>query len=910
MNNQLTLFDRDSDYLESSVKDFDSKTASFRVHASLIYKLGESLIADEITALSELIKNAYDADATVCALSISSDYIEEIDGKECTGCIELSDNGCGMDLTTIVNGWLTLSNSPKKKMKKEQKTTPKYHRYPLGDKGLGRLSVQKIGRYMQMTTKAADSNIEYRVIIPWGDFLKNTTIDQIPVTIEKQDVVSQKSYTKIIIKDLINPEMWGQTEQISLLTNSINKIVSPFRSKKSSFHVVAQINGQPIDTENKVFDELLSSARAKHTIKYSTGTATIVSEFKNSFFYNREVLHRVMSGEFTLSETAVRDFLQTYKKDFPNVSTYFREGVSLISEDTCKFPDIAAPIFTDKSDSNEIKKSIPIDPGIFECEIYEYSLDQKFLDYLYDNISYSRLIERDEYRDFVSRYHGIKVVRDGFVIQGFGDGDGGDWLGLSSSSKTTGYFFDLRNDSVIGCVYLTGVANSVLKETTNREGFVEDEYFRAFKSILDGSIKRINRNRKKLNDFMKRYVVDSIAFSGNPSSDVLNYKPAIEQIREDLRTVDASVAGKSAHINVALKEYKTAQGLIADAPFIPLETVSKIDEIYGYIQAASDDYQLLLSERDAIGKKLDAINLDFEKMSERLQDLFELAGLGLSVEMFTHEFDSSIRSVRQKNQQIVSNRAAQTVDNLVRHINYVTYSLDALRKQMSYFNPGLKFVRAEKQIFSFKEFIKTHKSFYIERCKNKNIEFYVDVSRDFDLRLNRGMLNQVFDNLFSNAEYWLDYSAQQGLIENKQYHISAILDLCVFNGSGQASVVLNDIASYDRDLEAYTNNYRIRFGEVLETVKAVQSNRAKLESFLSGGADITAEDAKAAYEYLEGVDSNMKKFDSIEIAISFPVRRIARLNELTTIDIVKEYGIALSRIGHPFDFSGEISAFE
>ena len=98
MNNQLTLFDRDSDYLESSVKDFDSKTASFRVHASLIYKLGESLIADEITALSELIKNAYDADATVCALSISSDYIEEIDGKECTGCIELSDNGCGMDL--------------------------------------------------------------------------------------------------------------------------------------------------------------------------------------------------------------------------------------------------------------------------------------------------------------------------------------------------------------------------------------------------------------------------------------------------------------------------------------------------------------------------------------------------------------------------------------------------------------------------------------------------------------------------------------------------------------------------------------------------------------------------------------------------------------------------------------------
>ena len=82
MNNQLTLFDRDSDYLESSVSEFENRTASFRVHASLIYKLGESLIADEVTALSELIKNSYDADATICSLVISSDYIEEINGKD------------------------------------------------------------------------------------------------------------------------------------------------------------------------------------------------------------------------------------------------------------------------------------------------------------------------------------------------------------------------------------------------------------------------------------------------------------------------------------------------------------------------------------------------------------------------------------------------------------------------------------------------------------------------------------------------------------------------------------------------------------------------------------------------------------------------------------------------------------
>lgn len=137
-----------------------------------------------------------------------------------------------------------------------------------------------------------------------------------------------------------------------------------------------------------------------------------------------------------------------------------------------------------------------------------------------------------------------------------------------------------------------------------------------------------------------------------------------------------------------------------------------------------------------------------------------------------------------------------------------------------------------------------------------------------------------------------------------------ILDLCVFNVNGQASVVINELEAFSGELEAYTNNYRIRFGEILEITKAVKVSKEKLDSFLAGGTDISAEDAKAAYEYLESLDPNLKKFDTAGVVISFPVRRIARLNELTTIDIVKEYGIALSRIGHPFDFSGNMPTFE
>lgn len=133
-----------------------------------------------------------------------------------------------------------------------------------------------------------------------------------------------------------------------------------------------------------------------------------------------------------------------------------------------------------------------------------------------------------------------------------------------------------------------------------------------------------------------------------------------------------------------------------------------------------------------------------------------------------------------------------------------------------------------------------------------------------------------------------------------------ILDLCVFNTNGKASVVLNDIEAYNEALNAYTNNYKIRFGEVLETVKSVQSNKEKLDLFFSGKENISLEEARIAYNYLEALDPNLKSFEMIDIAGSFPVQRIARLNELTTIDIVKEYGIVMSRIGHPFDFSGDM----
>ena len=110
-------------------------------------QLGEELVTDEVTALMELVKNAYDADATWVKIAINTKGVYSDSTKYFTdnksGFITVEDNGFGMNEDEIIDGWLVISVSEKRKMKSEGRTTPE-GRTPLGDKGLGRLSTQRL----------------------------------------------------------------------------------------------------------------------------------------------------------------------------------------------------------------------------------------------------------------------------------------------------------------------------------------------------------------------------------------------------------------------------------------------------------------------------------------------------------------------------------------------------------------------------------------------------------------------------------------------------------------------------------------------------------------------------------------------------------------------------------------------
>jgi len=137
---------------------------SFKPRARLMLLLGDELIKDAGIAVFELVKNAYDADATECSI-----FLQHVDEPGDNSSIVVSDNGCGMSLQTVLGVWLEPGTENRKRQRVGRVRTPLYSRLPLGEKGVGRFAVHKLGQYVQMVTKSSKHE-EVVVTIDWSEF--------------------------------------------------------------------------------------------------------------------------------------------------------------------------------------------------------------------------------------------------------------------------------------------------------------------------------------------------------------------------------------------------------------------------------------------------------------------------------------------------------------------------------------------------------------------------------------------------------------------------------------------------------------------------------------------------------------------------------------------------------------------
>ena len=115
----------------------------FRANAHLLKLLGDELIGDDRLAVFELVKNSYDANA----LSVDVTLNLEV---ESPNIVIWDHKGFGMTKDDILNKWMEVGTNSKRNDNKVR--TPELNRLPLGEKGVGRLAVHKLGKKLTINT--------------------------------------------------------------------------------------------------------------------------------------------------------------------------------------------------------------------------------------------------------------------------------------------------------------------------------------------------------------------------------------------------------------------------------------------------------------------------------------------------------------------------------------------------------------------------------------------------------------------------------------------------------------------------------------------------------------------------------------------------------------------------------------
>lgn len=193
----------------------------FKVSAELKNILGHDLITSDNIAVLELVKNSYDAHATKVEITFGEDSII------------IADNGKGMSKYDIINKWLFIAYSAKSDGTEDKNYRSKIRRDFAGAKGIGRLSCDRLARYLTINTISEETGIHETLKVDWAKFENRQTeeMDTISVEYESSNTSfvfpnNQAHGTSLSFTGLHGH--WG-VEEIFSLRKFLEKMITPLQ---------------------------------------------------------------------------------------------------------------------------------------------------------------------------------------------------------------------------------------------------------------------------------------------------------------------------------------------------------------------------------------------------------------------------------------------------------------------------------------------------------------------------------------------------------------------------------------------------------------------------------------------------------------------------------------------------------
>lgn len=273
---------------------------SFRTNALLKSIIGKDLITDDNIAVLELVKNSFDAGSKKVDITfeniLKNDDFDIVDEPTKTSSrLIIKDEGIGMSEYDITEKWLNIAYSEKKEKKEE------FGRVLAGNKGVGRFSCDKLGRFLTIYSKKKGGTYN-RLFIDWKVFEKEGQIDfniqDVEFDIEslnEKEFITSTGFSKFesgTILEISNLRESWHSNKILSLKRQLERLINPNQAfKKSEFGVKIiakdflqhdkeqedynKING---DVKNKIFEKLdfrTSSIQAKIDAKGEFITTTL-----------------------------------------------------------------------------------------------------------------------------------------------------------------------------------------------------------------------------------------------------------------------------------------------------------------------------------------------------------------------------------------------------------------------------------------------------------------------------------------------------------------------------------------------------------------------------------------------------------------------------------------------------------
>jgi len=427
-----------------------TETLRFQPYARLLTMLGDQLIKNERVALIEIIKNAYDADASWAKVTFDSfgeNYKQTPASK-----IVIEDDGIGMTADILREHWVSPA-TPVKKLGKVLKDSTAKGRKIQGEKGIGRFALLKLGKKITITTRPTGSDIEYTLTLDLSSYddeflTKNGEpqklfLTDLNVQLSSANATVIKSGPLSLGRRRLTRQPHGTRIEITHLRGSWtdSKVQDAYRDLVRLQSIFDQLDGQKA-SKHSLYPFEVAIYRNDG---YEDFSDRYVSTLKN-LMQNQAVL-QITGGEY--DETS-------------------REFRFSLNGRACRVPlndpDITGlRLFRDHfGDSGEVLAERGTACGSFSFGFYVF-------DFSKDARGKHQLDDDDR---TIIKEHRIYLYRDGIRVYPYGDKDD-DWLQIDAYRGTISAGRFLSNDQVVGFVNITQQGNKELRDKTSREGLID-----------------------------------------------------------------------------------------------------------------------------------------------------------------------------------------------------------------------------------------------------------------------------------------------------------------------------------------------------------------------------------------------------------------------------------------------------